>query len=168
MRALLPAAGAAFLALFAAPAFAADYYVAAHYTSANGDGEAALLVSGGSIHPSDLGYTVADIAAVNSGGTAMSVYTAQFNCAAGTWRVTSQYDYYVAQQMAPVSHETRDLPAFAPVGAGTPADGARKLVCGWPASQGGAAKFTADTPTALSNLVSPTLRFTPPPDNDRR
>jgi hypothetical protein len=148
-----------------APAFATDYYVAAHYTSTNGDGQSALLINGDSVHTADAGYRIVTFAAVNGGGTAMSVYSAQFECADKSWRVTGQKDYYTADPMAPVDHATNNLPAFNPVNDGTPIAGAMAMVCGWPSSQTGAAKFSAADPISLSKLVSPTLQFTPPPDN---
>lgn len=162
------AATAALFCASAGPALAADYYVAAHYVSANGDGESELLVNAISVHASEEGYKVADIASVNAGGTAASVYTAQFDCAAKSWRVTNQNDYYIAQQMAPVSHAARELPAFTPVEGGTPVQGAMNMVCGWPGSIAGAAKITAPDAIALSKAVSPTLTFPPAPENDRR
>lgn len=155
-------AAAALLFALTPPALAADYYVAAHFVSANGDGDSELLVNGGSLHGSEEGYKVADIASVNAGGTATTVYTAQFDCAAKSWRVTNQNDYYIANQMAPVSHATRDLPAFTPVSDGTPVQGAMTMICGWPATIAGLAKVTAADPVALSKAVSPTLKFVPP------
>src|SRR5579862_5268231 len=121
---------AALVFWLSAPAQAADYYVAAHYTSTIGDGESALLVNSDSVHTSDAGYRIASFASVNGGGTAMSVYNAQFECADKTWRTTSQNDYYIADPMAPFGHDNSTLPAFTPVNDGTPVAGVLAMVCG--------------------------------------
>jgi hypothetical protein len=157
------ALGALLLCTLTGPASAADYYTAAHYVSANGDGDAVLLVNANSVHSSAEGYKVAEFVAVNGGGTAMSVYAAQFDCTAKSWRVTEQNDYYTENGTAPVNQATRDLPAFSPVNDGSPVQGVLNMVCGWPATMVGAAKFAATDVLALNKAVSPTLKFTPPP-----
>ena len=164
MRKIYTSLAAVLLCGAAGPVWAADYYVAAHYASPNGDGESALLVNAGSLHVNEQGYKIAEFVSLNSGGTAMSVYAAQFDCAAKSWRVTAQDDYYTENGTAPVNHASRELPAFAPVNDGSPVQGVLSLVCGGPATMAGATKFAAPNALALNQAVSPTLKFTPSPE----
>src|ERR1700754_3315955 len=75
------------------PAPAADYYVAARYTTAH-DGEGQVLINADNMHTVDGGYKATDVVVVNAVGAGVVVYDAQFDCAAGTWRVATQSDYY--------------------------------------------------------------------------
>ncbi len=148
------------------PAAAADYYVATRYASRT-DGEAALLVNAGTVHANDSGNTAAEFAAVNAGGVYVNVYSAEFNCAAKSWRVTQQADYDAQNPIAPTIHASHELPAFTPVNDGSPVQAVMTMVCNWPAGQAGAAKIEAIDPVALNAKMSPTLKFTAPGD-DRR
>src|SRR5581483_9723143 len=83
------------------PASAADYYVAARYNTAD-DGEGEVLINADNLHTVDGGYKATDVVVVNAAGVGVVVYDAQFDCAAGTWRVTTQSDYYTTKLMAPI------------------------------------------------------------------
>ncbi len=156
------------LFVFVQPATAADYYAASRFTSPNGDGEAELLISGGTVRTNDAGNKVADVASVNAGGVGVTQYTAEFDCGAKAWRITHQTDYYIDGQMAPRNQSWRELPAFTPVNDGSPVADALAMVCNWPTSMAGIAKIEAIDPVALSRKVSPTLKFTPPADSGGR
>lgn len=154
------------LFLPAGSCLAADYYVAAHYQTQTGDGEADLLVDGGSIHDKEGGVRVASLVQVNAGNLTVSAYASEMDCAAKSWRVTSQTDFDSQGRIGPYRREPQTLPAFAPVSDGGPAAGALAFVCGWPGTGAGAVKFTAQDPVRLAASVAPTLKMSFQPDND--
>jgi hypothetical protein len=154
------------LSSLAGPCLAADYYVAARYQTQTGDGEAALLVNDGSIHDKDGGVRLASLVQVNAGNQTVSSYASEMDCAAKSWRVTSQTDYDSQGRIGGFHRVPQTPPAFAPVAAGSPAAEALAFVCGWPGAKAGAAKVTARDEVSLAALVAPTLKLSFEPDND--
>src|SRR5581483_11467184 len=123
------------LSLLAGPCLAADYYLAAHYQTQTGDGEADLLVNDGSIHDKDGGIRLAELVQVNAGNLTVSSFASEMNCAAKSWRVTYQTDYDTQGRIGPYPRVPQTPPPFAPVTAGSPAADALAFVCGWPANK---------------------------------
>ena len=159
---------AALLCAASSPAPAADYYVAARYTTAH-DGEGQVLINADNLHTVDGGYKATDVVVVNAAGVGVVVYDAQFDCAAKTWRVSTQSDYYPSISIAPVIRTPFEPPPFVAVRDGTSIAGAMTMVCGWPASAAGADKVTASNAVTLSSMVSPGLKPAPegPPPQDQ-
>jgi hypothetical protein len=148
--------GAVILCGFSGMASAADYYVATKYMSTD-DGEAELMVQGESVRTNAQGNRIASITAVNSGGLGVTVYDMEFNCSAQTYRVTHQVDHDATLFIGPITRRVDDT--FAAVNDGSPVQGALKWICSWPDSVAGSTKVTAPNPIALSNMLSPGLKY---------
>jgi len=148
------------LSSLAGPCLAADYYVAAHYQTQTGDGEADLLVNDGSVHDKEGGVRAAELVQVNAGNLTVSSFASEMNCAAKSWRVTYQTDYDTEGRIGPYPRVPQTPPPFAPVAEGSPAADALAMVCGWPAGKAGAAKFTAKDEVSLAKQVAPALKLT--------
>jgi len=148
--------------LLAGPCLAADYYVAAHYQTQTGDGEADLLVNGDSIHDKEGGVRIAALVQVNAGNQTVTTYASEMNCGAKSWRVTSQTDFDSQGRIGAYHRVPETPPPFAPVSDGSPAAEALAFVCAWPAAKAAAAKFIARDEVSLAAAVAPTLKIVIP------
>ena len=152
--------------LSAGPCLAADYYVAAHYQTQTGDGEADLLVNQDSIHDKEGQVRIAELVQVNAGNQTVTAYASEMDCGAKSWRVTSQTDFDSQGRIGAYHRVPETPPPFAPVSDGSPAAEALAFVCGWPGTEAGAAKFTAPDEVKLAASVAPSLKLSFEADND--
>lgn len=162
MKINIPVLAAALAAGFAAPALAADYYVTSRYMGGGNIGELAIAVDSGTIRDGyNPGNKIADLVSISAANRVVTAFTTEINCAEHAWRVIVQKDYRTDRLMAPTAALSPQA-AFEAVEKGSENGKAIDFVCGWPASAASApaaSKFTLTDPIALSEKVSPTLKF---------